>query len=96
MKDTIISLIKIVGFLSTTYLVVFCCLLITLLLKVISGTATQSGTGEFLQFAFSNYWILIVSIFFSFIFLQYNIIHAKNEKKRKEKKFKGSLIGKPY
>jgi len=96
MKDTIISLIKIVGFLSTTYLAFIGMIFAVMIAKKIVETATQSQTGEFLQFAFQNYWTLLVSAFFSLIFIAYEIKHNKNEKRRREeKKYSGSLIGKP-
>lgn len=96
MRDTIISLIKIVGVLSTTYIVVICALIYAIIFKAVSETATQSGIGEFLEFSINNYWILIVSTFFSLLYYGYSIIHERNEKRRQQqKKYSGSLIGKP-
>jgi len=96
MKDIILSFLIIVGFLSTLYLSIFYVTLIVLIIKAIAGTATQSGTGEFFQFAIRHYWTLIVSCIFSILFYVYIFIHYKNEKRRdQEKKYSGSLIGKP-
>jgi uncharacterized membrane protein len=97
MKNTIVFFIHLVGFLSTSYLAFIGLIFAVLIAKAITGTATQSGNGEFFNYAITKFWILLVSAFFSSIYIAYIIKHQKNQKRREEeKKFKGSLIGKPY
>lgn len=95
-KDNIIYLVKFVGIMSILYLLSVILIMAAGIGHAVSDSKTDAGTGEFLQFAFQNYWTLIVSLFFSLLFSAYIYKHNKNEKRRAtEKKYSGSLIGKP-
>jgi hypothetical protein len=94
--DNIIYLIKFVGTISTMYLLAVLFGITAGMGHAISNSKTDAGTGEFLQFAFQNYWTLIVSTIFALLFAAYIYKHNKNEKRRQQEiKYSGSLIGKP-
>jgi len=92
-KDIFLSFIIIIGLLSIIYLAVFFLLGLAIL---IAETVTQSGTEEYFYLMMNNSWLLVVTGFFSILFLAYKSKHEKNKKRKKSlEKYSGSLIGKP-
>lgn len=82
MKDIILSFIIIIGILSIMYLTLFFLLGLAILLKVVAGTATQSGTGTIFASMIENPSLLIVAGFFAILFIAYKIKHEKNKRRK--------------
>lgn len=72
--------------------------LLTLIFSLAVGIENGASgyPGDVAIFAFQNPWSIIAALFIALIYTLYLIKHEENKvRRKKEKKYQGSLIGKP-